>query len=121
LWLIYFVPSDVSASQVHVKRGYPTKVLLHFDESAATRMTLRAWRCGDDRPLRFSYHGIPALKLPATATQLAKTGSLAVALGGQALSYSGYVNFYAASRWRFVLLDGSRVIASAIVQTTYSS
>jgi hypothetical protein len=108
------------AEKVYIT-GFPTRVAIRGRMARRGDLTLRGYKCGSGRPLRFWYRNEPLtfpLGFPTTEQELQQKGDLSVKfpatkkLGG---TYSGYMLFWAPGDWRLVLSGAGRATVGSVV------
>jgi hypothetical protein len=99
--------------------GYPTKAVVMSQRAINEPITLRAWNCTSQRPLRFWYlGGLPFRHVPVTATALRRTGTLRATFGPPFPARGtrgGYLMFWRTGVWRIAAYQGGQRIATAVV------
>jgi hypothetical protein len=107
--------------------GFPTRVVIRVRAVVPSDLTLRGYRCGTSKRLRFWYRNGPLefpTGFPARDEELQLKGDLTVRfpatrkIGG---TYSGYMLFWAPGKWRLVLSAGGTTVGSVVVRVTEES
>ena len=100
-------------------RGAPTKILVLPLRPLANEVWVRGFRCGDHRPLYFSY-GQAGPGPSNTTEELERAGALQPrfgpttrgAVGDGALGYPGYMLFTSPGLWQVQVMDAGGVLGS---------
>lgn len=104
--------------------GYPTKAVVMAKRAINEPITLRAWNCTSDRPLRFWYlGGLPFRHVPVTATALRRTGTLRATFGPPFPARGmrgGYLMFWRTGVWKIAAYRSGQRIAKAVVTSVRS-
>jgi hypothetical protein len=118
--------SSDSHAEVHLKPGYPTKVLLLPTRWWAGTIILRGSRPSDGRALRFSYGSDPLPPPPFSQEDFERAGTAAAHLRPPprplpkvgTWGYTGYMLFPDEGNWRIRAYRNGRLLDTIVVAVT---